>query len=131
VSYQILGVDHVNITTPEEMADDMADWYRDCIGLEDIPKPPGTREGGAWFKAGHQEIHISVDEHNPPKTAHYGLVVNNLESVIDKLRDAGCHIEQARAIPGRHRFYTRDPAGNRIEIVCFDEDPAHVLYEEK
>jgi catechol 2,3-dioxygenase-like lactoylglutathione lyase family enzyme len=128
--YDILGVDHVNITTPAEFTEDVVKWYRECIGLQEISKPAGTREGGAWFKAGHQEIHISVDEHNPPKTAHFGLVVTEYKSIIEKLRAARCHIEQASAIPGRHRFYTRDPAGNRLEIVHFDEEQTRVVYEE-
>jgi hypothetical protein len=50
--------------------------------------------------------------------------------VIDRLRDAKCHIEQARPIPGRHRLFTRDPAGNSIEIVSVQEESANVHYEE-
>jgi catechol 2,3-dioxygenase-like lactoylglutathione lyase family enzyme len=47
--------------------------------------------------------------------------VDDLDAAIGRLRAAGCHIEQAGEIPGRHRCYTRDPAGNRIEVVRFDE----------
>ena len=120
MSYEILGVDHVNITTPAEFTDEMVTWYRECIGLQEVSKPEGTSASGAWFRAGGQEIHISVDEHNPPKTAHFGLVVSDLSSVVTKLREARCHIEQASIIPGRQRFFTRDPAGNRLEIIHFD-----------
>jgi YD repeat-containing protein len=34
-------------------------------------------------------------------------------------------------IPGRRRCYTRDPAGNRIEIVTYDEPKTIVSYEER
>jgi hypothetical protein len=57
-------------------------------------------------------------------------VVTEYTSIIEKLRAARCHIEQASSIPGRHRFYTRDPAGNRLEIVHFDEERSQVIYEE-
>jgi predicted enzyme related to lactoylglutathione lyase len=65
-----------------------------------------------------------LDEHNPPKTAHFCLVVDDFQSAVDRLRESGCHVEQAMPIPGRHRFYTRDPAGNRIEIMSYDGEDA-------
>lgn len=119
--FRVLGLDHVQITTPGEFEDDVVAWYRDVLGLTEITKPEGTRSGGAWFQAGWAELHISIDEHNPPKAAHFGLVVDASEGIIDRLREAGCHIEQAMAIPGRDRFYTRDPAGNRVEIARLDD----------
>ncbi len=138
----MLGIEHVHITAPEELQKEVADWYRVCLGLEEIEKPAGTKDSGAWFGAGSQEIHLSIDEHNPPKTAHFALVVDDFEPVVDALREQGCHVEQASPIPGRHRFYTRDPAGNRVEVVHFDEPQviateegsaerrAHVMHEE-
>lgn len=126
----VIGLDHVNVTTPQELEREVVDWYAEVLALPVVAKPEGTRPLGAWFRAGNQEIHVSVDPHNPPKTAHFALAVDELEPVVERLRAAGCHIEQATVIPGRHRCYTRDPAGNRIEIVCFDEQPAVVSYEE-
>ena len=119
--FDVVGVDHVQVTAPDELVDETCDWYRSCLGLEEMPKPEGTRPVGAWFRAGDQEVHVGVDEHNPHKTAHFGIVVTDFGAAVNRLRGAGCHIEQAGAIPGRHRCYTRDPAGNRIEIVSFDE----------
>jgi catechol 2,3-dioxygenase-like lactoylglutathione lyase family enzyme len=119
-SFEIVGLDHVQVTAPEELIDDTCEWYRSCLGLEEMTKPEGTRPMGAWFRAGPQEIHVSVDEHNPHKTAHFGMVVTDFAAAVERLRGAGCHIEQAGEIPGRHRCYTRDPAGNRVEIASFD-----------
>ena len=127
--YSVLGIEHVHITTPAELEEDVKEWYRSCLGLEEIEKPEGMRVGGSWFRAGAHELHISIDEHNPPKDAHFGLVVDNLEPVVDCLREHGCHVEQAPSVPGRHTFYTRDPAGNRIEVIHFDE-PMVVAVEE-
>ena len=115
------GVDHVNVTAPEELMEEVLEWYWARLGLERIDKPPGTRAGGGWFRVGSQEVHVSVDPHNPPHDAHFGLVVDDSRAVIEALRAAGCHIEQAAPLPGCHRFYTRDPAGNRIEVTSFDE----------
>lgn len=118
--FKVIGLDHVNVTTPEELEKEVVEWYESCLGLERLDKPAGTSVSGAWFQAGDQQVHISIDEHNPPKQAHFSLVVTDFNGVIECMRDAGCHIEQAREIPGRHRFFTRDPAGNRIEIMSLD-----------
>ena len=128
--FRVLGLDHVNVTTPEELEDEVVHWYANCLGLTQIKKPEGTRPKGAWFEAGSQQLHVSVDEHNPPQTAHVGLVVDELGGVIERLRETGCHIEQASTIPGRRRLYTRDPAGNRIELAAVDEPQAQIVSEE-
>ena len=128
--YNVLGIEHVHITAPAELQDDVADWYRTCLKLEVIEKPEGTRPQGFWFRAGTQELHISIDEHNPPRDSHFALVVDALDPVIECLREHGCHIEQATTIPGRHRFFTRDPAGNRVEIVRYDEESKVVAQED-
>ena len=120
-SYVFKGLDHVNVTAPEELIEEVLEWYWGRLGLERIEKPPGTHTGGGWFRVGAQEVHVSIDPHNPPHGSHFGLVVDDLQSVVDSLRAAGCHLEQASPLPGRRRFYTRDPAGNRIEITSFDE----------
>jgi catechol 2,3-dioxygenase-like lactoylglutathione lyase family enzyme len=119
--FTVFGVDHVTVTAPDELMAETISWYRDRLGLDQIEKPEGTRDAGGWFKAGEQEVHVSLDDHNPPKQAHFGLVVDDFDAIVEDLRASGCHIEQASVIPGRHRCYTRDPAGNRIEIMALDD----------
>ena len=128
--FKVLALDHVNITAPEELEEDVVSWYENCLGLERVRKPEGTRPKGAWFRLGTQELHISIDAHNPPQAAHLGIVVDDYDTVIQGLRESGCHIEQAATIPGRRRFYTRDPAGNRIEVAAIEEPIARVVSEE-
>ncbi len=118
--FKVSNLDHVTITTPEELEQDVLRWYEQCLGLEPISKPEGTRKGGGWFRIGDHELHVSPDEHNPHKTAHFGLAVDDIEGAVERLRGFGCHIEQASKIPGRRRFFTRDPAGNNIEIVTYE-----------
>ena len=125
----VFGIDHVNVTAPEELLEEVVAWYADVLGLARLEQPEGARPG-AWFLVGEQQVHVSIDPHNPPKTAHFGVVVDDFEGSVSRLRAAGCHIEQAEAIPGRDRCYTRDPSGNLIEISSPDELPARVNYEE-
>jgi catechol 2,3-dioxygenase-like lactoylglutathione lyase family enzyme len=127
--FDVVGLDHVNVTTPEELEDQVLDFYATCLGLERIDKPAGTRPAGGWFRAGSTEIHVSIDEHNPQKAPHFGLVVSDFSAALESIRAAGCHVEQARPIPGRERCFTTDPAGNRVELIAY-ESAATVLYEE-
>jgi catechol 2,3-dioxygenase-like lactoylglutathione lyase family enzyme len=121
MSFRVIALDHVNITTPDELEEEMVAWYSEVLGLQTVDKPAGTRRGrGAWFVVGDAQVHVSVDPHNPPKTAHFGLAVNDFDAAIGRLRDSGCHTEQADVIPGRQRCFVRDPAGNRVEILAYD-----------
>lgn len=122
-SFNVVGFDHVNITTPEELETEVLDWYQGVLGLERLAKPPGTSPRGGWFRAGDKEIHISVDPQNPPRSPHFCLTVDDLDASVASLRADGCHIEQGAEIAGRTRCYTRDPAGNRIEFTAFDAAP--------
>ena len=127
---RVLLLEHVSVTSPEELEDEVTGWYRDLLGLEEMEKPPGTRDKGAWFRVGEQQVHITIDEHNPAKVSHFGMIVDDLADVVERLRTAGCHIEQASPIPGRRRFYTRDPAGNRLEIISIEDSARVVAFEE-
>lgn len=117
MSFRIVSLDHITVTTPATLEQAVVAWYRELLGLEELDKPEGTRPQGAWFRLGDQQLHISIDEHNPHKSAHFGVVVDDFDRVVERLRAMGCHIEQAREIAGRRRCFTRDPAGNGVEIV--------------
>jgi catechol 2,3-dioxygenase-like lactoylglutathione lyase family enzyme len=118
--FKVTGLDHVNVTSPQELEDEVLDWYREVLGLEQLEKPQGTRGSGGWFRVGHAELHVSVDPQNPTRSSHFCLVVDDFDSTVARLRGEGCHIEQASEIEGRRRLFTRDPAGNRIELTAFD-----------
>ena len=127
----VTGIDHVNVSVPEDLEGEVVGWYSDVLGLQAIPKPGGTRDRGRWFDLGNAQLHLSVEEHNPPHGAHFCLVVEDFDSLLERLRSLGNHVEQARPIPGRQRCFTRDPAGNRLEFMALDEAETNVVYEER
>ena len=75
---------------------------------------------GAWFQVGTQELHIS--EHAPfaPATkAHpaFELDEASLDALAERLEAAGAEVRWDDRLPGARRFYSFDPAGNRLEFL--------------
>lgn len=73
---------------------------------------------GAWFRAGSHELHVS--EHEPfvaADRAHPAFAIDELDALADRLRAAGAEVRWDERLPGARRFYTFDPAGNRLEFL--------------
>lgn len=117
----ILSLHHANLTFPPGLEAETVGFYVETLGLEALPKPHGRRSQGAWLRIGAAEIHLSPDA--PGRTEqlaadrHLCLVVSDLDSAEARLRAAGAPIEHDPRPPvGYRRLFTRDPAGNRLEL---------------
>ncbi len=109
---------HVNITLPKGCEDQARAFYRDLLGLTEIPKPEMMRSrGGCWFDAGGLNIHLSVEENRngPDAKRHFGLECEDVPTLREKLTIAGFQTLDGLAAPWK-RFYVHDPFGNMIEI---------------
>ena len=94
-------------------------FYGVALGLREIPKPaPLAARGGVWYAVGDQELHLGVaEDFLPAKTAHPAFRVPDAAAVAERLREAGFAARWDTSLPGRTRFFTDDPFGNRIEII--------------
>ena len=73
---------------------------------------------GAWFRAGAQELHVSEHEPFAPATkAHPAFEVEELDDLAGRLEAAGAEVNWDERLPGARRFYSFDPAGNRLEFL--------------
>jgi predicted enzyme related to lactoylglutathione lyase len=118
---QIIGLDHVQVAAPIGGERDAQRFYGELLGLRELEKPEALRaRGGVWFACGAHQLHVGVTQDFSPATkAHPALRVNpaDLDSVADRLSDAGSAVQWDSTIPGTRRFYTADPWGNRIELI--------------
>jgi catechol 2,3-dioxygenase-like lactoylglutathione lyase family enzyme len=114
----ITGIDHVQLAAPAGCEPEARAFYRELLGLEELPKPePLAARGGCWFRAGAQELHVGVEEpFVPARKAHPGLVVADLDALAARLEGAGIRVSWDDAIPGTRRFHADDPFGNRLEF---------------
>jgi catechol 2,3-dioxygenase-like lactoylglutathione lyase family enzyme len=117
------GLDHVQVAAPPGCEREARSFYGELLGLPELPKPEALRGGGgAWFAAGAQELHVGVaDDFAPARKAHPGLRVDSdaaLDALAGALTTAGATVEWDDRIPGRRRFFTSDPWGNRLELLA-------------
>ena len=116
----VVALHHVNVTVSPDVEAEAKDFYRDVLGLEQVPKPSGSRPSGAWYQIGANQLHLSVekDDRGPLTTGHVCFTVSDLGAAEAKFREAGVEIiPDPRPIAGTSRFYVRDPGGNMLEIV--------------
>ena len=95
-------------------------FYGDLLGLVEIPKPANlAARGGAWFRCGSMQLHLGVEaDFRPAAKAHPALLVTDLAGLLAVLNCEGFEVtHDAEAVAGIDRAFTRDPFGNRIELV--------------
>lgn len=117
----VTGLDHVQLAAPAGCEVQARRFFGDVLGLVELEKPPALRaRGGVWFSLGAQQLHVGVDPgFVAASKAHPALAVaaGRLDAVAERLVRAGAEVSWDAEIPGVRRFYSRDPWGNRVELV--------------
>jgi catechol 2,3-dioxygenase-like lactoylglutathione lyase family enzyme len=115
---RVIGIDHVQVAAPPGCEAEARAFYGGLLGLDELPKPePLAARGGCWFRAGAQELHVGVEEpFAPARKAHPGLVVEDADSLAERLRAAGIEVADDDSLTGVRRFHVADPFGNRLEV---------------
>jgi catechol 2,3-dioxygenase-like lactoylglutathione lyase family enzyme len=115
----ILSIDHVQLAIPRGGDAEARRFYGEVLGFIEVPKPEAMRaRGGMWFQAGPVQIHLGIeDDMRASVKAHPALVVDDLDGYRARLLAAGCEWRDADDLPGTRRGHTRDPFGNRIELI--------------
>jgi catechol 2,3-dioxygenase-like lactoylglutathione lyase family enzyme len=114
-----MRIHHVNVVVPPGATADVVPFYADVLGLRRVPKPEeGVAPSGAWFDVDDaSQVHVSERDGDVHPQAHFALVVDDLPAVLGRLRDAGASWDEQPDLFGGRRGFTRDPVGNRVEIL--------------
>lgn len=114
-----LGLHHVQLTLPAGTEDACRDFYIDVVGMTEVQKPPElAARGGLWVRADALELHLGVeDDFRPQRKAHPGILVTDLDALVERLQRAGVTVRPDSLFDGMRRFYADDPNGNRLEFL--------------
>jgi catechol 2,3-dioxygenase-like lactoylglutathione lyase family enzyme len=110
---------HVNLVVPAGQAGEIAAFYRDVFGFVDLDRPGGQGAGGWWLEADDGvQLHLSENDRAPHPDAHIAITVGDFGEVRSRLAAVGAAWRDAPDVfGGGGRGFTRDPAGNRIEVL--------------
>jgi len=116
---QLLRIDHVQLAMPEGREDEARRFYRDLLGIPEVPKPPElAARGGAWFERDGLKVHLGVDKaFTPARKAHPAFIVADLQALIARLAAAAVPVRDDEPLDGYLRVYVDDPFGNRLELL--------------
>jgi len=116
---RVRNIDHVQLAMPKGSEDRARSFYRDVLGMREIPKPePLAKRGGCWFTSGEAQVHLGIEEDfRPANKAHPALVVEGLDEILAKCEKAGLAKKPDAEIDGRRRVHVFDPFGNRLELI--------------
>ncbi len=120
MSFEIVGLDHVQLAMPAGREDEAEAFYSGLLGFTRLAKPePLAARGGCWFARGDVALHLGVEEDfRPARKAHPAFVVAGLAELEAALAGAGVPVRPNPDAPAGRGSYVDDPFGNRIEFVA-------------
>ncbi|MCB0977127.1 MAG: glyoxalase [Acidimicrobiales bacterium] len=116
----ITALHHVQLAMPIGGEDAAREFFAGPLGLTEVPKPADmAARGGCWFEKGEVRLHLGVEaDFRPARKAHPALLVEDLPSLVDRLRTNGTTLAEGDPLEGfAHRWFVDDPFGNRIELL--------------
>ncbi|MEO7093622.1 MAG: VOC family protein [Polyangiales bacterium] len=116
----VVRLDHVQLAYPPDHDDVARRFYGEVMGFTEVEKPaPMKTRGGMWFDAGPVQIHLGVEPGMCPSAKmHPAFVVDDLDVLVARLHAAGAEWKSSDELAGTRRGHTRDPFGNRIELIA-------------
>jgi catechol 2,3-dioxygenase-like lactoylglutathione lyase family enzyme len=122
---QVTQIDHVSVLITD--VERSRRFYRDFLGLKEIPRPRTFDFVVVWFELGNQQLHLLLkDRPDTLSPRHFALRVRDCAAARAYFSAHGVPFEETTPIPGADRVFIHDPDGNRIEIIQWHRpyDPA-------
>lgn len=117
-----LGIAHASVIVADT-ARALA-FYRDVLGMRELPERPNLGYPGAWLAVGTQQIHL-LELPNPDpisgrpahggRDRHTAVYLRDIAPLRLALEHAG--IEYTLSRSGRAALFCRDPDGNALEFI--------------
>jgi len=115
----VTAIEHIQLAMPPHREDEARGFYRDVLGIPEIPKPAElANRGGCWFERGPLKVHLGVEaDFRPARKAHPAFLVDDLTRLKGALEARGYRVNSDAALETYDRIFVDDPFGNRIELM--------------
>lgn len=117
-------IQHVSIPRPPGSGVQTRAFYGQLLGLPEKPVPQSIQHLDLiWFDLGDLELHcFSEEPRHDTSGRHFCLEVEDVAAMRSQLVTAGYTPWEPEVIPGRPRFFCRDPFGNIVEFTTITGD---------
>jgi len=115
----VVGVDHVQLAMPAGREAEARAFYSGVLGIPragQARRARGARRGLVRARSAQGPPGRGPD-FRPARKAHPGLLVRDLDALIENLRRAGYPVVSDAPLEGYLRVYVDDPFGNRLELM--------------
>jgi catechol 2,3-dioxygenase-like lactoylglutathione lyase family enzyme len=104
---RLVGINHVALEVGD--LDKAIEFYGRIFDIEGVERAYGM----AFIGMGDQFLALSVGDPGPPRSAHFGLVVDDKAAARSALEAAGVEVSKGRFLD------FRDPWGNLVQVVDY------------
>src|SRR5437764_4808419 len=112
----VTQIDHVSVLITD--VEQSRRFYRDILGLKEIPKPKTFDFSVLWFDLGNQQLHLLLKpQPDTVSPRHFALRVKDVQAARAHCRAHGLAIQETTPIPFCDRFFLADPDSNRLEVI--------------
>ena len=120
---KLSGLHHVSILVSD--IERAKKFYREVLGLREIGIPSTFPAAGLrvhWFELGDEQIHLlPASAPDAMSQRHFAIHVEDAPAARVHFARHGVVVSETVPIPGADRFFVRDPDGNRIELIQWQE----------
>ena len=114
-------LDHIQLCIPIGMEKEARNFYTNVLRLTEIPKPAQLKpNGGLWFQIANIQLHLGTEDITIRSKSHPAFEIEDLLSVRSYLEENNIPTQNEIQVNGQIRFSFRDPFGNRIEFLEYE-----------
>jgi catechol 2,3-dioxygenase-like lactoylglutathione lyase family enzyme len=117
-------IQHVSFEVKAEQLDACIEFY-ELLGFMRVPAPEKLADFVTWLERDGDQFHLlQLPETTHMNAGHAAVPLGDAyEATQARLREAGHQVDDHEEYWGSPRSFTRDPAGNLIELMKFAPPP--------
>lgn len=118
---RIADLEHINITAPKPLIEEVLDFYTQVLGFE-VGSRPNFKSDGYWLYAGAKPIlHLTIGEgvavRNGAAFNHVAYKVSDLNYALDILDNKNIKYSRSEVTElNQVQLFLKDPAGVGVEL---------------